>query len=227
MSKTNRHSVTLCMSALEAFFHTNTQKSWGWSFVMWRGIFSHAPYAEGPDLRHSSENLCPNSCGPIRLCVDLEENAVHEIMKGIQSITHLQSTPSAHICTCKPFSVRLCTSLSMCNSERFPAFTVYLQLLNSYCVCECLCETMHVHVHTHVCVKDSEMVLHSALWWLNSYPWALCIGRPWFKGEKPWFHIAATWKKKKRGSTPEVNTGPQREMRSSHRHRVRNTVTSS
>lgn len=69
-----------CMSAHEAegfvffffFMHTDThsQKSWGRSFVKCRRISSHAPYAEGSDLRHSSGNLCPNSCGLIRLCVE-------------------------------------------------------------------------------------------------------------------------------------------------------------
>lgn len=114
---------------------SHTQKSLGWSFIIWRGIHSHALYAEDLDLRHSSGNLCPNSCGLIRLHMDLKDDAVPGIMRGIQSITHLQSILNMHICTCKPFSVCLCTPLSMCNGEHFPAFTLCLQLPASLRVC--------------------------------------------------------------------------------------------
>lgn len=130
--------------------HTHTQKSWGRSFVIWGGIYSHALYTEGSDLRHSSENLCPNSCGLIRLCTGLEDNVVPRIMRGIQSITHLQSTLSVHICTCKPFSMCLCTSLSMFNGERFPAFTALAAAQLHVCVCVCahawVCACAHVLV---------------------------------------------------------------------------------
>lgn len=71
--------------------------------------------------------------------------------EGIQSITHLQSTLSLHICTCNPFSVCLCTSLNMCNSQCFPAFTACLQLPNSFCMCVCVCET--VRTFMRACVQ--------------------------------------------------------------------------
>lgn len=115
-----------------------------------------------------------------------------ELWGGSNPLHTSSQLSSAHTCTCKPFSVCLCTTLCMCNSERFPAFTVCLQLPDSpLCMCVCVC--VNVNVHVCLCVKDSEMVLRSALWWLNGYPAALCIGSPRFNGEKPWFHIAAIW----------------------------------
>lgn len=69
----------------------NTQQSLGWPFVMWGRIYSRSLCAAGSDLRHSSGNLCPSSCGLIRLCRPWRQHCPGNY-EGIQSITHLQAT---------------------------------------------------------------------------------------------------------------------------------------
>lgn len=176
------------MSTQEAIFthkltisHTHTQKSWGWSFVMWGGIFRHAPYAVGSDLRHSSGNLCPNSCGPIRLCVQREENAIPGIMREIQSIIHLQSTPSVHICTCKLVSMSLCTPLSKCNSER----VVCLQLPPP--VCECVYVIVFMCMWTSAKGSRDGYAFNSLM--VGLFSWGFVRRKARFKVENPDF----TW----------------------------------
>lgn len=69
----------------------NTQQSLGWPFVMRGRIYSRSPCAAGSDLRHSSGNLCPSSCGLIRLCRPWRQRRPGNY-EGIQSITHLRAT---------------------------------------------------------------------------------------------------------------------------------------
>lgn len=141
----NMHSATFYVPAWEtSFSHTHThshkhtrsrtQRSLRRSFVIWRRIYSHALCAAGSDLRHSSGNLCPSSCGLIRLCTDLEDNAVPGIMREIQSITHLQSTFQ---CVCVYVCVYAHVSHFLCVLVHPSAWLTVSVFLLSQCACSC------------------------------------------------------------------------------------------
>lgn len=95
-------SVTLHMPALgnpHPLTHmiTTHNRPWG-DHLSWGRIYSRSPCATGSDLRHSSGNLCPSSCGLIRLCRPWRQRRPGNY-EGIQSITHLQATfQSVSVC---------------------------------------------------------------------------------------------------------------------------------
>lgn len=58
-------------------------------------------------------------------CADLEDNAVPGIMRGSNPLHTSRQLfrVCLYVCTCKPFTLRLRTSISVVNGERFPAFS--------------------------------------------------------------------------------------------------------
>lgn len=116
---------------------------------MCRGIFSHALYAEGSDLRHSSGNLCPNSCGLIRLCMDLGDNAIPGITRGsnpLHTSNQLRVYIYAHAIHFLCAFVRLSTCV-----------TVSVFLLSQH-ACSCLTPSVCAFVCARLCAHSRVLV---------------------------------------------------------------------
>lgn len=112
-----------------------------------------------------------------------------------------------YICTCKPFSVCLCTPVS--SSESFPASTVLLQLLNSPCVCVC----QIVRMCTCACVQRIQRWFCAQLFdgWTVILRLYASEGHG-LKGKSPDFTLQPYGLLRfplENRSKPEVNTGPQ------------------
>lgn len=167
----------LRVPAWETLFRTrtntrdHTRQFWGRLFIILGRIYSRALHAEGLDLRHSSGNICPNSCGLIRHRT-LKTTPSRELWGGSNPLHTSSRLLNALICTCK--------ALSLCVFSRPSACVMVFLLLLVACSC----------LSPSVCVCVFRDGLNSAFWWLNSYPAALCIGSPQIKGGKPWFHVA-------------------------------------
>lgn len=118
---------------------------------MCRGIFSHALYAEGSDLRHSSGNLCSDSCGLIRLCMDLEDNTIPGITRGSNPL-HTSNQLWVYIYA---HAIHfLCAFVHLSTCIRLSVFLLSqhaCSCLNSFCMCVCVCEI--VRTFMRACVQ--------------------------------------------------------------------------